>query len=304
MLLRSTGPTLQTCARRLRPLECALGLGEVRLRYRCSLLSHLILCCFCGSGHAGTDAEEMQWTTLKQQARAVLHGGVACLAIALLSSCQAETALFVQVSPDGALSQEVDVMLRDESAKTTLESIESARHALATSLGVPEAGVVVSGDEKELHLKATLLETSGTEAFGVSGVAATREGENLLLHASFVEPKVLLEALQSAVADQPDAVSVLDVMLRSFTVTLRLKFPGKVLSVQGDETAVAKGNTLTVSHTLNEWPIGAIDVKALAKGSSWYEGPLARYMGVAAAVFLAVLVDRRRRSRVSSGRTS
>jgi hypothetical protein len=246
----------------------------------------------------------MQWITCKQRVVAVLRCGVACLAISALSACQAETSLFVEVGSDGVLRQEVDVMLQDESAKATLESVESARSALARSLGVPEAGVIVSGDEEKLHLKATLLDTSSTEAFGVSGVSATRDGENLLLHASFVEPKALLEALQVAVADQPDAVSLTDVMLRSFTVTLRLEFPGEVLSVQGDETAVIKGNTLTVSHTLNEWPIGAIDVKALATGVTWYERSLSRYAAAFLVVLLAVVVDRRRRGRTAYERTS
>lgn len=217
------------------------------------------------------------------------------LAVLALTSCQAETSLAVRVSSDGALHQEVDVMLQDESAEATLKSIESARVALARSLGVPESAVVVDGDEKELHLKAVLLETSGTEAFGVSGVVAKRDGEHLMLHASFVEPKVLLEALQSSVADQPDADSVTDVMLRSFTVTLRASFPGKVLSVQGDQTAVVSGNTVAVSHTLNEWPIGAIDVVANAHGPRWYQSSTVRYAGVGLLVLGAAFLDRRRR---------
>lgn len=185
----------------------------------------------------------------------------------LLTGCRTELRTDAAVTASGVETATVTLRFTDEAAAAVIENPDTDQDLFELVAEATGSAVERRTGDNEIVYVADVdpqrLDALGPYT-GLDSVSVTAEGDRIRADVVTVAPERLLAAIDAAAAGEPDADILVHTYRSSTTLTVRLTFPGDVISTDAGDV---EGHSVELSDTLVLWEPSTVTITASATGS-------------------------------------
>lgn len=223
----------------------------------------------------------------------------ALLGAVLLTGCSTKMMTTVDVHSATDASMSASVIFSAEAAQAIEEDLgleKDIQELIAKKTGQE---VRTDSDDSERVYSSDLPYAKLTNAsllLGVSSAGLEPVGEEAAtLNVGLVTPTDLIAAIEAGNADEVDREALTETIMKTTTISVKVKFPGDITEVTGPGTVSKDGNEATFTVPLDEFVPGTMSVSGSVVKPLFSTPILVGAGGALVLAIVSIFIMRRRR---------